>query len=84
MISQESINELKGIAKMSEILGLFATVKRAGTNYQAKCPVHNEKTASFTVPANNDTFGKCFGCGFSGDVFDLVIKRLPSKIKHCS
>lgn len=74
MISQDSINDLKNIAKFSEILALFTTVKRSGTEYEAKCPIHNEKTPSFKVPSNNDVFGKCFGCGFSGDVFDLVIK----------
>jgi twinkle protein len=74
MINQDSINELKQFAKMSEILALFSSVKRSGSEYEAKCPIHNEKTASFKVPSNNDVFGKCFGCGFSGDVFDLVIK----------
>jgi len=74
MISQESISELKDKAKMSEILALFTDVKRVGSEYEAKCPIHNEKTPSFKVPSNNDVFGKCFGCGFGGDVFDLVIK----------
>jgi twinkle protein len=74
MISQESISELKDKAKISEILALFTDVKRVGSEYEAKCPIHNEKTPSFKIPANNDIFGKCFGCGFGGDVFDLVIK----------
>lgn len=79
MISQESISELKSLAKMSEILALFTDVKRVGSEYEAKCPLHNEKTPSFKIPSNNDVFGKCFGCGYSGDVFDLVIK-----MNHCS
>jgi twinkle protein len=79
MISQESISELKDKSKMSEVLALFTDVKRVGSEYESKCPIHNEKTPSFKIPANNDIFGKCFGCGFGGDVFDLVIK-----MNHCT
>jgi len=74
MIAHESIAELKDIAKMSEIAGTYSQMKKVGTEYEAKCPVHKEKTASFKVPIAEDNFCKCFGCGFSGDVFDLVIK----------
>lgn len=38
----------------------------------AKCPFHNEKTASFKVYPNNSFY--CFGCGASGDVITLIMK----------
>lgn len=45
---------------------------RAGRNYKACCPFHNEKTASFNVNVEGQFF-KCFGCGKSGDVFTFVM-----------
>lgn len=69
MISQETIDQVKERAKMAEILALFTTVK----NNEACCPIHSEKTPSFKIPKHDPTKGKCFGCGWSGDVFDLVV-----------
>lgn len=74
MISHQSIAELKDVAKMSHIAGLFTKLKRAGKNYEGCCPIHKEKTPSFKIPVADETFAKCFGCGFSGDVFDLTMK----------
>ena len=71
MISQESISELRLVAKLSEFIG---NTKRVGTNYVCKCPVHKEKTASLSIPIKDDNFAKCFGCGFSGDVFEWAMK----------
>ncbi|HLX60055.1 MAG TPA: CHC2 zinc finger domain-containing protein [Planctomycetota bacterium] len=45
---------------------------RAGRNWKACCPFHNEKTASFNVNVEGQYF-KCFGCGKSGDVFTFVM-----------
>jgi twinkle protein len=74
MISQQSIAELKEVAKMSTIAALFTTIKKSGANYECCCPIHKEKTPSFKIRIADDTFAKCFGCGFSGDVFDLAMK----------
>ncbi len=45
---------------------------RAGRNYKACCPFHNEKTPSFNVNAEGQYF-KCFGCGKGGDVITFVM-----------
>ncbi len=45
---------------------------RAGRNWKACCPFHNEKTPSFNVNVEGQFF-KCFGCGKSGDVFTFVM-----------
>jgi twinkle protein len=74
MISHQSIAELKELATMSHIAGLFTKLKRSGTNYEGCCPIHKEKTPSFKIPIADETFAKCFGCGFSGDIFDLTMK----------
>ena len=41
---------------------------KSGANYKALCPFHNEKTPSFTINPEKNTF-KCFGCGIAGDIF---------------
>jgi twinkle protein len=74
MISHESIIQLKSIAKVHDIVGSFVKLKRAGSDYVANCPFHNEKTPSFKIPVNGN-FYKCFGCGESGDVFAFVMKH---------
>jgi len=48
-------------------------VEKAGINYKAKCPFHNEKTASFFISGTRQSF-YCFGCGEKGDIFTFVEK----------
>jgi twinkle protein len=67
MFNSESIQELKGIAKITD----FIATKQKGNNHLALCPFHNERTPSFTVFKENNSY-KCFGCGKSGDVFSFI------------
>lgn len=68
MLNSESIQQLKEIAKITD----FIQTKPKSGNNVALCPFHNERTPSFTVPKQNNTY-KCFGCGKNGDVFSLVM-----------
>ncbi len=74
MIAQNVVEEVRARADIVEIVGEHVQLKRAGKEYKARCPFHNEKTPSFyVVPAKG--FYKCFGCGESGDAFSFLMKR---------
>jgi twinkle protein len=70
MISNELKAKIKAAAKITDFISGY---KKVGSNYKVKCPLHNENTASFTVPQENNYF-TCFGCDKSGDVITLVME----------
>lgn len=49
----------------------YLTLEKAGSQYRALCPFHNEKSPSFTISPDRNSF-YCFGCGAKGDIFTLV------------
>lgn len=67
---KESVREVVDIVN---VISPFVNLKRAGKLYKGLCPFHHEKTPSFTVSPERQTF-KCFGCGEGGDVFSFVEK----------
>ncbi len=74
MIPDSIVEEVRVRADIVELIGEQIPLKRAGKDFRALCPFHNEKTPSFyVVPAKG--FYKCFGCGESGDVFTFLMKR---------
>jgi len=71
MITQKSIDEIRQIAKIEDIVKDYVSLKRRGANLLGLCPFHNEKTPSFNVnPAKN--IYKCFGCGKAGDPIQFL------------
>ncbi len=56
-----------------DIVSQYLTLKKAGQNYVALCPFHDEKTPSFSVSPTLQRY-KCFGCGETGDIFDFIQK----------
>lgn len=73
MIPREIIDEIVFRNDIETVIGSYVTLKRAGSNYQAPCPFHSERTPSFTVfPATKSFY--CFGCGAGGDVVSFIMR----------
>ena len=73
MIPDEVVEEVRARADIVEIIGEHVPLKRAGKDYRARCPFHEERTPSFYVVPSKG-FYNCFGCGESGDVFTFLMK----------
>jgi len=71
MIPEEKIQEILDATDIVELIGTYFPLKRAGTNFRANCPFHNEKTPSFNVNPGIQIF-KCFGCGAAGNAIKFV------------
>lgn len=73
MIAREIIDEIIYRNEITDVVGSYVSLKRAGSNFSGLCPFHNEKTASFTVfPATKSCY--CFGCGSGGDVITFIMR----------
>src|SRR5213596_120207 len=71
-IPSETIEQIAAANDIVEVIGSYFPLKRAGANFKALCPFHQEKTPSFTVSLSRQTF-HCFGCGAGGSVFRFVM-----------
>jgi DNA primase len=71
-IPSETIEQIAAANDIVEVIGSYFPLKRAGANFKALCPFHQEKTPSFMVSPNRQTF-HCFGCGAGGSVFRFVM-----------
>ena len=69
------VDDVKQKIDIVDVISQYTTLKKAGRNYKALCPFHNEKTPSFIVSPDQGTW-HCFGaCNTGGDVFAFLIKR---------
>lgn len=72
-IPRSFIDDLLVRADIIELIDSFVPLKKAGRNYQACCPFHNEKTPSFTVSPDKQ-FYHCFGCGAHGNAIYFLME----------
>ena len=67
------LQELKFKTDIEDIISAYVSLKRRGATYVGLCPFHNEKTPSFTVYPETQSF-YCFGCGAGGDAVGFIRK----------
>ncbi len=70
-ISEDFLRELRDKNEISEVISSYVNLRRHGSTMKGLCPFHNEKTPSFTVYLDTQSF-YCFGCGAGGDVITFI------------
>ena len=73
MIPQDFIDDLVARADIVEIIGRRVQLKKAGHEFKACCPFHDEKTPSFTVSPRKG-FYHCFGCNAHGTALGFLME----------
>ena len=73
LIPEDIITRVLERTDITELIGTYTPLKRAGKNYKGLCPFHHEKTPSFVVTPDKQIF-HCFGCGTGGNVISFVMK----------
>ena len=73
MIPESFIQELLNRVDVVDVIDKSVPLKKAGANYSACCPFHNEKSPSFTVSPTKQ-FYHCFGCGAHGTAIGFVME----------
>ena len=73
MIPEQFIQELLNRVDVVDVIDKSVPLKRAGANYSACCPFHNEKSPSFTVSPTKQ-FYHCFGCGAHGTAIGFLME----------
>lgn len=75
MIPKSFIQDLLNRLDIVDVIERYVPLKKAGANYSACCPFHNEKSPSFTV-SQTKQFYHCFGCGVHGTAISFVMEHL--------
>ena len=73
MIPESFIQELLNRVNVVDVIDKSVPLKKAGANYSACCPFHNEKSPSFTVSPTKQ-FYHCFGCGAHGTAIGFLME----------
>ncbi len=74
MIPKNFIQDLLNRLDIVDVIERYVPLKKAGANYVACCPFHNEKSPSFTVSPSKQ-FYHCFGCGAHGTAIGFVMEH---------
>ncbi|MCX8513459.1 MAG: CHC2 zinc finger domain-containing protein [Candidatus Pacebacteria bacterium] len=64
-------DKIKDQLNIVDIISNYIRLERSGNQYKARCPFHNEKTPSFYVSPQRNSY-HCFGCNKGGDIFSFL------------
>jgi len=73
LIPANIIEDIRYRCDIESVISSYLTLKRTGSNLKGLCPFHSEKTPSFVVYPETQSF-YCFGCGAGGDVISFVMR----------
>jgi DNA primase len=74
LIPDDALESIRSRVDIVELVKDYVPqLARAGRSFKARCPFHQERTPSFIVTPERQTF-HCFGCGEGGDVFAFLMK----------
>ena len=73
-ISEQSIEKIRSVADIYDIISSYVELKKKGRNFFGLCPFHGEKTPSFSVNTEKQIY-KCFGCGEGGSSIDFIMQK---------
>ncbi len=73
MIPSGIIDSIKQRCDIESVISSYVTLKRTGNHLKGLCPFHSEKTPSFIVYTDTQSF-YCFGCGAGGDVVNFIMR----------
>lgn len=72
-IAQETVEQVAAASDIVAVIGSYFPLKRAGPEFRALCPFHQEKTPSFYVNPSKQSY-YCHGCGAGGAVFQFLMQ----------
>lgn len=67
----DDVDLIKQKVDVADLIASYIPIKRAGRNFKANCPFHNEKSPSFVISPERQIW-HCFGCAKGGDIFTFV------------
>lgn len=73
MISKNSIENLKNIVDIADVVGSYIPLKKSGANFVCVCPFHNDKRPSMSVSPSKGIY-HCFSCKAGGDAIKFVME----------
>jgi DNA primase len=77
-ITRELVESVRTVNPIEHVAGEHTQLRRCGVQLVGRCPLHSEKTPSFSVHPSKQVY-RCHGCGAGGDVIDFV-----RRIHNCS